>query len=230
MLLHPHNQRLAQEEIDRVIGTDRLPTLADRAGLPYVEALYKEVMRWNTGVPSGFPHTTTQDNTITVKTAGGEEEYTIPRGSMLLPNMWWFMRDPSRYQDPDVFEPKRFLGEIPETDPTALTFGFGRRICPGRVLADATLWLMMAQTLAIFDIKRKQDGMEREVDIQVEGIPGMISHPLPFQEKMQVSVREGKNGLLEKLENEETRDLEKEPKGKKDFEILKELNLNFDNV
>lgn len=168
---------MAQEEIDRVVGTDRLPTLADPPALPYVDPLYKEVLRWNTGIPFGLPDSTTQDDTITVKAARGEEQYTIPKGSMLLPNNWWFMRDPSSYHDPEVFKPERFLGENPETDPATLVFGFGERICPGRVLADAILWLMMEQTLAMFDIKKARDETGREIDVQPNSAPGTISHP-----------------------------------------------------
>ena len=56
MALNRDKQRLAQEEIDRVIGTERLPTIKDRPNLPYVNALIKEVMRWNPAVPLGeFP-------------------------------------------------------------------------------------------------------------------------------------------------------------------------------
>jgi cytochrome P450 len=53
MTLHSEIQKKAQDEIDRVIGTDRLPTLADREQLPYIEALVKEVFRWNPVAPQG---------------------------------------------------------------------------------------------------------------------------------------------------------------------------------
>jgi cytochrome P450 len=53
MILYPDVQRKAQEEIDRVIGSDRLPTVADRELLPYVDALSKEVMRWHVVGPTG---------------------------------------------------------------------------------------------------------------------------------------------------------------------------------
>src|SRR5579863_8496848 len=46
MSLFPYVQRQAQEEIDRVIGGSRLPTLADRSRLPYIAALLDEVHRW----------------------------------------------------------------------------------------------------------------------------------------------------------------------------------------
>jgi hypothetical protein len=53
MTLHPEVQRKAQEEIDRVVGNDRLPSFADRQQLPYVDAIAKEVFRWNAVAPNG---------------------------------------------------------------------------------------------------------------------------------------------------------------------------------
>ena len=52
-MMHPEAQRKAQAEIDRVIGNDRFPTLADQPRLPYVDALVKEVLRWNPVAPLG---------------------------------------------------------------------------------------------------------------------------------------------------------------------------------
>ena len=53
MTLHPDAQKRAQQEIDDVIGTDRLPVSADGERLPYCEAVLKEVFRWNPVVPLG---------------------------------------------------------------------------------------------------------------------------------------------------------------------------------
>jgi len=53
MVQYPEVQRKAQAEIDAVIGPDRLPTYEDKASLPYVEALVREVHRWNPAVPGG---------------------------------------------------------------------------------------------------------------------------------------------------------------------------------
>ena len=57
MVLNPHVQARAQQEIDAVIGTDRLPTIADRKDLPYIGALVKEVLRWNPVTPLGAYYT-----------------------------------------------------------------------------------------------------------------------------------------------------------------------------
>lgn len=53
MTLHPDAQRKAQKEIDSVVGSDRLPTAADREHLPYINALCLEVLRWNPVGPLG---------------------------------------------------------------------------------------------------------------------------------------------------------------------------------
>lgn len=55
MTLHPEVAKKAQAEIDAVVGGDRLPTYADRMYLPYLDALTKEVFRWNSVVPTGEP-------------------------------------------------------------------------------------------------------------------------------------------------------------------------------
>ena len=56
MVLHPHVQKLAHEELDRVIGSDRIPTIADKDSLPFVNAVIKETMRWRPALPLGTSH------------------------------------------------------------------------------------------------------------------------------------------------------------------------------
>ncbi len=53
MAMHPDKQRKAQAEIDGVTEGLRLPTMADREHMPYVEAIMKEVARWHSVVPLG---------------------------------------------------------------------------------------------------------------------------------------------------------------------------------
>ena len=53
LVLFPHVQRQAHAELDVVVGRDRLPTFDDRPRLPYIEALSKELMRWNVVTPLG---------------------------------------------------------------------------------------------------------------------------------------------------------------------------------
>lgn len=80
MTLYPETAQNAQAEIDAVIGNDRLPCFADREHLPYVDALAKEVLRWNSVVPTAVPHRAMQDDM--------QDGYFIPRGSLVIPNVW----------------------------------------------------------------------------------------------------------------------------------------------
>lgn len=53
MTLYPEIQKRAQEEIETVVGQDRLPTLEDRKKLPYLNALILELFRWGPAAPQG---------------------------------------------------------------------------------------------------------------------------------------------------------------------------------
>lgn len=77
----PVIQRKAQEEIDRVVGNDRLPIFEDRNAMPYVTGIVWESLRWNPVAPLALAHRTTADDVY-----GG---YYIPKGTTVIPNVWW---------------------------------------------------------------------------------------------------------------------------------------------
>jgi cytochrome P450 len=86
MTLFPDVQDRAQAEIDAVLGVgptgpERLPTLIDRNRMPYVEALIREVYRWNPVVPLGLPHRLTRDDVY--------QGCVIPAGTIVWPNIWY---------------------------------------------------------------------------------------------------------------------------------------------
>ena len=173
MSISPEVQRKAQEEIDRVVGMSRLPTFSDRENLPYVDAIVKESQRWHTVGAMGLPHQTDQDDTY--------NGYLIPKGAILLPAVWWFTHDPTTYHDPMAFKPERYFKPYDEPSPTNVTWGFGRRICPGRILADASLYLTFAQCLAVFNIGKAVDENGKDIEPRIEMKAGIISHPVPFK-------------------------------------------------
>lgn len=80
MALFPEAQRKAQEELDRVVGTARLPTFEDRKNLPYIDAVVNETLRWHPIGPLSLAHMSDQDDVV-----GG---YLIPKGALLIPNLW----------------------------------------------------------------------------------------------------------------------------------------------
>jgi cytochrome P450 len=175
MTVFPEIQRRASEELTRVIGTSRLPVSADREKLPYIEAIMKETHRWHLVLPMCLPHASTEEDTC--------RGYRIPKGAILLPNNWYFTHDPEVYPDPMEFKPERHI-ETPthkaEPDPRMYIFGYGRRICPGRQVADNALFITIAQSLAVFDItKVVEDGKVVEPEVRFE--PGAISHPMPYR-------------------------------------------------
>ncbi|KAG6846942.1 hypothetical protein H0H93_010982 [Arthromyces matolae] len=175
MVLFPEVQKKAQAEIDAVIGSERLPTLADRPHLPYVNAVVTEVLRWNSVAPTGVPHTAMEDGII--------NGYLIPKNSIILANLWNMLHDPEVYPEPFEFQPERHIAtpEKPaQQNPRTVCFGFGRRICPGMHLAETSLFSVIVSSLAVFDIKK---AVENGVEITPvhENTSGIISFPEPFK-------------------------------------------------
>jgi hypothetical protein len=81
------------------------------------------------------------------------------------------LHDPELYPDPEAFKPERFLNEDGtkfRDDPTiSLAFGAGRRICPARHFVDATLFLVTASVLAVFNVTRAKDQNGQEIPVVV---------------------------------------------------------------
>jgi cytochrome P450 len=135
MVAFPEVQRRAQTEIDALVGRGRPPTFADAPHLPYVRAIVKEVLRWRPPVSLVLPHTKTEDDWY--------EGMFIPKGATCMANIWQCNPDRAIIDDDaDEFRPERHLdvkGEelLPgpkETNQEGhVTFGFGRRICVGKV-------------------------------------------------------------------------------------------------
>ncbi|KAH9831002.1 cytochrome P450 [Rhodofomes roseus] len=172
---HPEIQRRAQSEIDQVVGHARLPKLSDRKDLPYLNAVLKEAHRINPVGPLSLPHKVRQDDNY--------RGYRIPAGATVLGNTWAIMHDPALYPDPHKVHPERYLtpnegGEKINPDPRDFAFGYGRRVCPGQMLAEGTFFIAAAAILSVFSVSDavSLDGAE----INYEG-GGIISHPCPFR-------------------------------------------------
>lgn len=176
MILFPDVQKRAQEEIDRVVGDSRLPSLGDRQNLPYIRAIVEETTRWHTLAPMGFPHLTTEDDVY--------DGHFIPKDTLLFPAAAWLAHDPAVYHSPEEFKPERFLEPHNEPPSSDVVFGFGRRACPGKHLAEQILFLSIAQTLAMFDIQKAVDKDGNDIDVTYEMLPGVISRVKPFPHKI----------------------------------------------
>ncbi|KAE9402133.1 cytochrome P450 [Gymnopus androsaceus JB14] len=144
MTLFPEVQARGQEEIDRVVGRDRLPNFGDMGELVYVQAMVKEILRWQPVIPLALPHRLMEDDWY--------EGYLIPKGASCMPNIQDINRDLETYgPDASEFRPERFIDYSDRCAPKIrdglggpeghYTFGFGRRICPGLNVANNALFI-----------------------------------------------------------------------------------------
>jgi len=76
MAINPSTQEKAQSEIDRVVGRNRLPDFADRPTMPYLEAIYREVLRCRQPLNMALPHCLMEDDYY--------KGYFIPKGKWIL--------------------------------------------------------------------------------------------------------------------------------------------------
>lgn len=80
-----------------------------------------------------------------------------------------------------MFNPDRFLGDSPEPEPADYMFGFGRRVCSGKLLAESSVWLTIAKSLAAFTVEKALDTDGKVIETELRAAPGLISHPYPFK-------------------------------------------------
>jgi cytochrome P450 len=167
---YPKAQEKVQEQLDIVVGRDRAPTFDDYNSLPQIEAFMLECLRWRPVTTLGFAHCASAD--IVYK------GMCIPEGAIVFGNHWAISRDPIVYPNPDRFDPERWLnseGKIRD-DLKFPSYGFGRRICPGRHIADRSIFINTA--LLLWSFKITQDP-EDPID-EMGFVDGVIAHPKPF--------------------------------------------------
>ncbi|TKA74677.1 hypothetical protein B0A55_04707 [Friedmanniomyces simplex] len=187
MTLHPEEYRKMQQEVDDVVGPDRLPLLKDMPNLPRVRAIAKETMRWRPVTAGGLPHQLIKDD---VYMLDGKKIF-LEAGANIHPVQWSIHREPKRYPDPDSFRPERWLEadwptyrEPLSTYPNLQNFsvfGFGRRICPGQHVAERSLYILMARIAWCCDISQEVDANGRHVvPPEYDYVAGFNTHPKPF--------------------------------------------------
>ncbi|XP_074325241.1 cytochrome P450 81Q32-like [Apium graveolens] len=148
LLNHPHVLKKARDEIDTVIGQDRLVEESDLSKLTYLHNIILETFRLFPATPLLLPHQASADCKV-----GG---YDIPAGTLVLVNSWSIHRDPKVWDDPTSFKPERFEGIEVETH-KLMPFGMGRRSCPGNGLAHRVVGLVLASLIQCFDWERISD-------------------------------------------------------------------------
>ncbi|CAD5209390.1 unnamed protein product [Bursaphelenchus okinawaensis] len=141
-LIHnPDVQKKAHEELDRVIGSDRIINMNDKNDLPYMNALINEVQRRSNLISENVLRVASVDYNL--------EGYTIKKGQVCIAQVSALMEDPDFFPDPKAFKPERFLdsnGQLKKCD-ELLPFGVGKRSCFGEALARMELFLFMANLI-----------------------------------------------------------------------------------
>ncbi|KFM81413.1 Cytochrome P450 2C20, partial [Stegodyphus mimosarum] len=143
---HPNEQKLAQMELDAVVGRERLPSWMERQKMPYVESLILELFR----TAMSFYITSHYSNFEETKIQG----YRIPRRSIVIANLWTINNDPEIYPEPSKFDPNRFLGKDGKRIKTEgpYPFGIGKRSCVGEALGQMEVFLIISAILQNFTI------------------------------------------------------------------------------
>ncbi|KAG7466329.1 hypothetical protein MATL_G00163810 [Megalops atlanticus] len=172
LVKYPHIQSKLQEQIDKVVGRDRLPSMEDKSSLAYLDAFIYETMRFTSFVPVTIPHSTTSDVTI--------QGVHIPKDTVVFINQWSVNHDPQKWKDPHVFNPSRFLDENGALDKdltsSVMIFSTGKRRCIGDQIAKVEIFLFSAILLhqCSFENCPKQD-------LTLDCTYGLTLKPLNFK-------------------------------------------------
>ncbi|KAK7246435.1 hypothetical protein RIF29_41303 [Crotalaria pallida] len=155
LINNPHVLKKAQDEINEVVGKDRLVDELDVPNLPYLRAIVKENFRLHPPLPV-VKRKCVQDCVI--------DNYLIPEGALILFNVWAVGRDPKYWDRPNEFRPERFLENVEGGDQQGpidvkgqhfqlLPFGSGRRMCPGVNLATSGISTLLAGLIQCFELR-----------------------------------------------------------------------------
>ncbi|KAL9107790.1 MAG: hypothetical protein Q9187_008378 [Circinaria calcarea] len=188
MVLFPDVQRKAQEEIDRIVGPDRLPNVDDSQNLQYIRGCIKESLRWMpTAILGIIPHALMKDDEYM--------GYRLPKGAGVLLNVYSIHMDPKRYPQPRAFDPDRYKDDFQtladsatNPDPSKrdqYTFGAGRRICQGMHVAERSLFLGISTLLWGFDFSPAEDTDGQLLIPDPEKLTqGLVTMPEPYEAKI----------------------------------------------
>ncbi|KAK7268394.1 hypothetical protein RIF29_21092 [Crotalaria pallida] len=174
LVLNPEIMLKVKKELEEIIGKAKPVEESDIAKLPYLQAIIKETFRLHPPVPLLLPRKAERD----VEICG----YTIPKDAQVMVNVWTIGRDPTLWDNPNLFSPERFIGseiDIKGRHFELAPFGAGRRICPAMMLAIRMLLMMLGSLINSFDWKL-EDGMKLE-DVNMDekfGITLQKAQPL----------------------------------------------------
>ncbi|XP_050382483.1 cytochrome P450 93A2-like [Argentina anserina] len=167
LINRPNVMARAREEIDSIVGTNRLVTESDIANLPYLQAIVKETLRLHPTGPM-IARESTEHCTV--------NGYDIPANTRLFVNVWAINRDPKHWEEPLEFMPERFWKstlDMRGQNFQFLPFGSGRRSCPGTSLALQVVHVTLAAVIQCFDWKVGDGASGNDVRVEMEEGPGI---------------------------------------------------------
>nr|CAB3470439.1 unnamed protein product [Digitaria exilis] len=150
----------AQAEVRRVFMGQMKVTEERLSELSYLQLIIKETLRLHVPGPLLIPRECQQQCQVL--------GYDVPKGTMVLVNAWAICRTPDHWDEPDTFNPERFLGDTRDfkgNDFDFIPFGAGRRICPGMVFGLANIELCLANLLFHFDWSLPEGTIHSELDM-----------------------------------------------------------------
>lgn len=143
---HPDMQKEIQHEIDDVVGRSRFPSIDDKSRMPYTNAVIQEFFRITDTVSIISSLECTKETTI--------EGCRVPKGAITLMGIWAASQDPSVYEQPEKFDPTRFLPSEEQKPKSIIPpfFGLGKRSCIGEPLVLMETFLVVSTVLQSFDL------------------------------------------------------------------------------
>lgn len=116
--------------------------------MPYTEAFIREILRFETLVPSGLPHKAVMDTEFL--------GYNIPKGSFIITALAAANHDPNAFENSNEFRPERFLdqnGKLDLRKDITLPFAAGRRLCAGETFSRNILFLVTTAFFQEFSVR-----------------------------------------------------------------------------
>jgi len=131
-------QEKLYQELKEQMPNKELPAYADRARFPWLEATIMEAQR----IGSVSPMSVVRKTLAPTKLMG----YDIPKDALIVPFLWNIHWDPNTFDEPDIFDPNRFLDETGKVkrNQNLMPFGSGKRSCIGEPLTNTELFLFLA--------------------------------------------------------------------------------------
>nr|APH81371.1 cytochrome P450 CYP3029A1 [Tigriopus kingsejongensis] len=167
---NPKIQAQAQAEIESVVGHDRLVDLADRPNLPYCQALMQELIRFADIHPIGVMHSPSEDTEL--------NGFNLPKGTFIFPNFHAVHRDPRHWEKPEQLYPEHWLdasGQFVPHHDGFLSFGVGKRKCPGQEVAQMELFSFVTNLIQKFNFRLTPEDCS-----PVETSMGCVVAPKPY--------------------------------------------------